>query len=286
LTIIQPRYFAHSCSLASLAVFRWLRKSYLFKVSRDGIARQQLTDLKLQAPQSMDFTQPASRNTCYISQFKWSKNGRLYYFLNCLAFNEASLPSLFSVDMAGNNRLETDIVSLFLGEVDSINGFGVVDFFPDTADGQLYLVVNTPTHEMRVLRLTASSQVEVVARVANKDGYEAALSADGSQIAISTSRDVSTGLDPLIVLYDLTTGQMETRVLPLAEKDACRVQWQNENVVLVDQVTQCVWNDSSFGRPVGIFAWDMARNTLEDIQPRLGGALSLVIPLPEYAAGE
>lgn len=268
-------------NIVYVATSRGIPMPELFKVNRNGSSRQRLTNLKLQATQSIDFTKPSNRSACRITQIKWSRDGRLYYVLDCFAFDRARLPSLFSVDMAGNNRLELDLASLFPDELEpESEGFTVVDFFPDTANGSRYLVINTPAYEMQVLRLNTPSQVDVIARLANYEGYPAALSPDGSQFAVTTGHEVLTGSNPVIALFDLTTGQIKTTTLLLGDQEPCGVQWQNDDVVLAYQGIECVLGVSSFGVH-GIFVWDTANDTLKYITPEVGGAFSYTIPLPE-----
>ncbi len=251
-----------------------LHISDLHLVARDGTDWQQLTNLFVQAPQDIDF-EPFGRDLCVITNIEWSaSNARIYYVLTC----GDMLISLFSVDLDNNNRLEVDLLEHF-----------PVEFNPLTPDGYLgnhelinmfvgidatYLVVNSPSSNLSVIRVNAPGQAEIIAAAEPSESLFAAISEDKTKIAFSERVG-------LVGVIDLTTNTLDILDLTDRELSVCRVQWAGNSTVLIDEVALCGQQNPQFFLVRNTIAWTPETSTIENITDDIGGNFNLIIPLPE-----
>lgn len=251
----------------------------LFTVTRDGRRRQQLTNLRIQAPQSIDFNQPAPRNICSIDNFKWSTiNERWYYVISCQApDDDVIVSSLFSANLEGDNRLETDLYEQFPERFDPLTvvGYRVIDFFP-SAKG-IYLIVNSPDGSLLIVKVNGSRLAQIAAEFPQKTGRLAAFSGDDNYIAVSLiGGDVS--------ILNLVGGQKQILSSQDSSFKFCRVQWLANTTLLIDEVSQCGTKNTSFIKAHQTTAWNILTGKKDDVTASLGG-MNLIIPLPEASHG-
>jgi hypothetical protein len=249
----------------------------IYRVTRDGSSRQQLTDLNVQAHQLIDFSQPPERHSCDITNFKWlATNARWYYVLNCRVLDgDTFVSSLFSVNMDGNNRLEVDLYEHFPQKYDPYEGlwFGyeVTDFFP-TADG-VYLVVNSPDFKVLILNVPQPGQTQVVAEIPSFSGRLAAISENDSNVTVIMRG--GTG-----AIINLTSGQVQTLSTTGADYSLCHAQWLNDEVVLVDQVRLCgILNETAY-TVNQVIGWNIYTGNQGDMTAQFEGGLNIIL-LPQ-----
>jgi len=251
----------------------------LYIMKHDSTNRKQLTHLETEAPQTISFTQPGPRSSCYLKNFKWSLgNARWYSILTCNSVSDLSvISSLFSTDMNGNNRLETDLYEQFPEEYDpiTISGYQVVDFFP--AVENVYLVVNSPKYDLLIIDIKAPNQAEIVGLIPSSDGIFAAISPDHTHIAISRQSEGTS-------IFNVRNKQFQTVLPTYSERVACRVQWVDNETLLIDQVGSCGTANSSFFYVEQTIALNIQTGTTFDVTASLDGT-NLIIPLPEASNG-
>lgn len=251
----------------------------LFRVSRDGASREQLTNHA--TLKNLDLTKPADRNFCRIDKtLKWSVlKVRWYYLLICDVFNEYALPSLLSVGLNGDTRLEIDLYEMFSSEFDPSvgSGYRVIDFFPDAMNGDVFLLIDPPVFEAHIVKISEPEQAEIVETFSNASfGDLAAISKNKSHIATTLHRENAQE----VMVLDLINQRVELSQASPVSHYYCRVQWLNANTVLIDEVQICNIGGTGFLLPRSIVAWNIHKNIIKDMTQEFENDFTFIISLP------
>jgi len=254
----------------------------LYTIKRDGTDRQRLTNLRVQAPQSINFDQPVERNLCTITNIEWSVSfGRIYYVLTCSIYSEVPLISLFSVNFSGENRLEVDLFEQFPEEFmpQPALGHELIDLF--TGQHNVFLVINSPIFNLLIISVDASGEVSVTANLPSKEGRLAAISENDTKIGISLAGGEVAAVD--LATHDVTT-LSPTGTPPVV----CRVQWLNDETILIDEVVRCNTQNTQYFTPINTIAWTPSTGAIQNVTQAIAGDFTLIVPLsttPESFTG-
>lgn len=251
-----------------------LRIADLYLVNRDGTNRQQLTNLRVQAPQSINFDQPARRDDCGISDIEWSATiKRIYYILRCNIYSEVPLISLFSVSLQGENRLEVDLFEQFPAEFTPVPAIGhnLINLF--VGQNHVFLVVNSAAFNLVVVSVDDLGQVEISANINSKEGRLAAISESGTRLAISMDGGE-------VAAIDLATNEVTTLSPTGSPAVVCRVQWLGDETILIDEVIRCDKQNAQFFTPLNTIAWTPSSGAIQNVTTTIAGDFTLIIPLP------
>lgn len=245
----------------------------LYTVRRDGTDQQQLTNLKVQAPQSIDFDQPSKRNTCSILDMQWSASmGRIYYAVDCYVYSEVAMISLFSVNLLGENRLEVDLFEQFPDEfaVPYSIGHSLIGIF--MGQNHVFLVLNSPSFNIVVVGVDAFGEVDVVTHIPSKEVRLAAISENGTKMGISMAGGE-------VAVMDLTTNDVTTLSPTDTPLVPCQVQWLNDETILINQVHSCRTSNAAYPMPLKTIAWTPSTGAIQNVTEITNEDFNLILPI-------
>jgi hypothetical protein len=166
----------------------------------------------------------------------WSEtNQRFYYIVGCSGGGDEPTESLYSVDVAGNNRVEIEVLSTIFAPGE-FSEFAVrtVGIHPHPSSGEIYLAVGsqggdgTSLSNWRILKEDLSGDVEPMIERLTQEQYlvESIVSPNGNMMAVLlgyASYDV-------IEVVDLTTGEFLANfdVSPL---NICDMIWADDTTL-------------------------------------------------------
>jgi len=232
----------------------------IYVVNRDGSNRHRLTHTSSVVPAN------ANRSICNLT---WSPaNSRIYYVVGCLGFKDNPRDYVFSVNLAGENRLEVALPTAFKEDA----SVTAVTNMVATTDGPVITyqadLVNGD-HHWRVINLTPQGELQLRFDYhfdAPRELYDAKISPDNKHVAIVglTDEDIYGSIHLLVGNFD---DNQIAADLDGTDDHICNIDWDDQNVLYETTDIPCFGNKS---KPIATWQLDIPTQKTVNISESLG----------------